>query len=143
VGDLQARRADGARAGGFPAPSGIRPAAERRGRKRVGLLPQERTPVREGAEIVDEAEIIGSVCSGGFGPTRRPVGDGLPRQRLCRTGHASLGHRSWEKGAFACKQNAICSTTLLSWLIDCSISNAVALTCTNVTQPPQKVHLNI
>ncbi|MGH8412756.1 MAG: glycine cleavage T C-terminal barrel domain-containing protein, partial [Pseudomonas sp.] len=39
-------------------------------RKRVGLLPQERTPVREGAEIVNEAgEIIGSVCSGGFGPT--------------------------------------------------------------------------
>lgn len=38
--------------------------------KRIGLLPQERTPVREGAEIVNEAgEIIGSVCSGGFGPT--------------------------------------------------------------------------
>jgi len=39
-------------------------------RKRVGLLPQERTPVREGAEIVNETgDIIGSVCSGGFGPT--------------------------------------------------------------------------
>jgi aminomethyltransferase len=34
------------------------------------LLPQERTPVREGAEIVDANDtIIGTVCSGGFGPT--------------------------------------------------------------------------
>ncbi|MBW4968368.1 hypothetical protein KZZ04_18720 [Pseudoalteromonas sp. CR1] len=33
-------------------------------------MPQERTPVREGAEIVDEhGTVIGSVCSGGFGPT--------------------------------------------------------------------------
>ena len=39
-------------------------------RKRVGLLPQERTPVREGAEIVDaNGTSIGTVCSGGFGPT--------------------------------------------------------------------------
>jgi glycine cleavage system aminomethyltransferase T len=47
------RRADGARAGGFPAPSDLRPAAHGVARKRVGLLPQERTPVREGADIVD------------------------------------------------------------------------------------------
>lgn len=38
--------------------------------QRVGLLPQERTPVREGAEIVDEhGTVIGTVCSGGFGPS--------------------------------------------------------------------------
>ena len=65
------RRADGARAGGFPGAENV--FAQQQGgvtRKRVGLLPQERTPVREGAEIVNEAgEIIGSVCSGGFGPT--------------------------------------------------------------------------
>jgi aminomethyltransferase len=81
----------------FPAPSGICPA-ERRGRKRVGLLPQERTPVREGAEIVDEA--AKSSAASAAAALARPsaaVGDGLPRQRLCRTGHASLGHRSWEK----------------------------------------------
>lgn len=67
----KARRADGARAGGFPGAEQIF-AQQQNGvlRKRVGLLPQERTPVREGAEIVNEAgEIIGSVCSGGFGPT--------------------------------------------------------------------------
>lgn len=65
------RRADGARAGGFPGADTVF-AQQRNGvsRKRVGLLPQERTPVREGAEIVNEAgEIIGTVCSGGFGPT--------------------------------------------------------------------------
>ncbi|CAM3987070.1 Aminomethyltransferase, mitochondrial [Pseudomonas reidholzensis] len=65
------RRADGARAGGFPGAEVVF-AQQQQGvaRKRVGLLPQERTPVREGAEIVDEAgTVIGSVCSGGFGPT--------------------------------------------------------------------------
>ncbi|WOE78222.1 glycine cleavage system aminomethyltransferase GcvT [Pseudomonas protegens] len=65
------RRADGARAGGFPGAQAIF-AQQQDGvsRKRVGLLPQERTPVREGAEIVDaEGNIIGNVCSGGFGPT--------------------------------------------------------------------------
>lgn len=65
------RRADGERAGGFPGAESV--FAHQQGgvaRKRVGLLPQERTPVREGAEIVDEAgTVIGTVCSGGFGPT--------------------------------------------------------------------------
>ena len=65
------RRADGARAGGFPGAERMF-AQQQNGvsRKRVGLLPQERTPVREGAELVNETgEIIGTVCSGGFGPT--------------------------------------------------------------------------
>ncbi|MGC5701419.1 glycine cleavage system aminomethyltransferase GcvT [Pseudomonas sp. NFXW11] len=65
------RRADGARAGGFPGAEQIF-AQQHNGvaRKRVGLLPQERTPVREGAEIVDaDGQVIGHVCSGGFGPT--------------------------------------------------------------------------
>ena len=67
----KARRADGVRAGGFPGAAQVF-AQQQAGvaRKRVGLLPQERTPVREGAEIVDEAgQVIGQVCSGGFGPT--------------------------------------------------------------------------
>ncbi|NBF08965.1 glycine cleavage system aminomethyltransferase GcvT [Pseudomonas sp. Fl4BN1] len=65
------RRADGARAGGFPGAEVIfTQQKDGVSRKRVGLLPQERTPVREGAEIVDaEGNIIGNVCSGGFGPT--------------------------------------------------------------------------
>ncbi len=67
----KARRADGPRAGGFPGAEAIF-AQQRDGvsRKRVGFLPQERTPVREGAEIVNRAgDSIGTVCSGGFGPT--------------------------------------------------------------------------
>jgi aminomethyltransferase len=65
------RRADGARAGGFPGAEQIF-AQQQAGvsRKRVGLLPQERTPVREGVEIVDANDkTIGTVSSGGFGPT--------------------------------------------------------------------------
>ena len=67
----KARRADGPRAGGFPGAETLF-AQQQKGvaRKRVGLLPQERTPVREGAEIVDaDGTVIGTVCSGGFGPT--------------------------------------------------------------------------
>ncbi len=65
------RRADGARAGGFPGADTVSDQQQRGvARKRVGLLPQERTPVREGAEIVDSAgKTVGRVCSGGFGPT--------------------------------------------------------------------------
>ena len=65
------RRADGERAGGFPGAERIF-AQQRDGvaRKRVGLLPQERVPVREGAEIVDaDGHTIGQVSSGGFGPS--------------------------------------------------------------------------
>ncbi|KRP61748.1 glycine cleavage system aminomethyltransferase GcvT [Pseudomonas trivialis] len=67
----KARRSDGARAGGFPGAEHVF-SQQQAGvnRKRVGLLPQERTPVREGAEIVDEqGTVIGSICSGGFGPS--------------------------------------------------------------------------
>ncbi|MBD8492518.1 glycine cleavage system aminomethyltransferase GcvT [Pseudomonas syringae] len=67
----KARRIDGARAGGFPGAERIF-AQQHDGiqRKRVGLLPQERTPVREGAVIVDEQDRpIGEVSSGGFGPS--------------------------------------------------------------------------
>ncbi|OHW41013.1 glycine cleavage system aminomethyltransferase GcvT [Pseudomonas sp. 06C 126] len=65
------RRADGARAGGFPGADRIFTQQQAGiSRKRVGLLPQERTPVREGAEIVDDhGTVIGTVCSGGFGPS--------------------------------------------------------------------------
>ncbi|MCY1298601.1 Aminomethyltransferase [compost metagenome] len=67
----KARRADGVRAGGFPGDDMIF-AQQQEGvvSKRVGLLPQERIPVREGAEIVDaEGTVIGQVTSGGFGPS--------------------------------------------------------------------------
>ena len=67
----KARRTDGPRAGGFPGADTIFTQQQQGvARKRVGLLPQERTPVREGAEVVDaQGNVIGTVCSGGFGPT--------------------------------------------------------------------------
>ena len=67
----KARRADGVRAGGFPGAERIF-AQQRDGvvSKRVGLLPMERVPVREGALIVNAQEqVIGRVTSGGFGPS--------------------------------------------------------------------------
>jgi aminomethyltransferase len=87
------RRADGARAGGFPGAERIF-AQQQDGvaRKRIGLLPQERTPVREDAEIVDEAgSVIGRVCSGGFGPSlSAPVAMGY-----LDTAHAALDTPVW------------------------------------------------
>ncbi|AIR89650.1 glycine cleavage system aminomethyltransferase GcvT [Pseudomonas cremoricolorata] len=67
----KARRNDGVRAGGFPGAETVF-AQQRDGvaRKRVGLLVQARSPVREGAEIVNAAgQAVGQVTSGSFGPT--------------------------------------------------------------------------
>ena len=67
----KARRAGGAREGGFPGADIIlRQFAEGVSRKRVGLRPQGRAPVREGVELTDkEGRVIGQVTSGGFGPS--------------------------------------------------------------------------
>ena len=67
------RRSGGERAGGFPGASVIlaqldHPANVKR--KRVGLKPEGRAPIREGVELQDAAgNKIGIVTSGGFGPT--------------------------------------------------------------------------
>lgn len=67
------RRRDGARAGGFPGADVIlAELAEGPAKKRVGLRPEGRAPIREGVAIFDAAEggaQIGTVCSGGFGPS--------------------------------------------------------------------------
>ncbi|WP_286786623.1 MULTISPECIES: glycine cleavage system aminomethyltransferase GcvT [Pseudomonas] len=87
------RRADGARAGGFPGAERIF-AQQRDGapNKRVGLLPQERVPVREGAEIVDaQGQVIGQVSSGGFGPSLgAPVAMGY-----VQSSHAAIDTPVW------------------------------------------------
>jgi len=73
------RRPGGARAGGYPGAAVIeQQLSEGVERKRVGLAPQGRAPVREGAELFDAGgERIGAVTSGGFGPTvERPVAMG-------------------------------------------------------------------
>ncbi len=67
------RRQGGARAGGFPGADIILPQIGNSvPRKRVGLKPEGRAPMREGVEIYasETAESpIGSITSGGFGPT--------------------------------------------------------------------------
>ena len=75
----KARRADGARPGGFPGARRILAqlaAATEPGardaitKKRVGLVGVDRTPVREGSPLVDaDGAVLGRVTSGTFGPT--------------------------------------------------------------------------
>ncbi len=56
--------------GGFPGAARInREIAEGTGRKWVGLRIEGRLPAREGAEVFNGAEKIGTVTSGGFSPT--------------------------------------------------------------------------
>ncbi len=69
----KARRAGGARAGGFPGAARIlKELADGPARRRVGLRPEGRAPMREGTEIFAGPEggaPIGAVTSGGFGPS--------------------------------------------------------------------------
>ena len=67
------RRNGGARAGGFPGADKILAQFDNgAARRRVGLRPEGRAPVREGAALfaaADASEPVGTVTSGGFGPT--------------------------------------------------------------------------
>jgi aminomethyltransferase len=69
----KSRRLGGARAGGFPGADAILLQFEKgAARRRVGLRPEGRAPVREGAALFADAtsiEQIGTVTSGGFGPS--------------------------------------------------------------------------
>ncbi|WP_026757906.1 glycine cleavage system aminomethyltransferase GcvT [Sediminimonas qiaohouensis] len=81
------RRNGGARAGGFPGAERILQELEDGApRKRVGLRPQGRAPMREGVELFAEeagGAPVGVITSGGFGPTvGGPVAMGyLPAER--------------------------------------------------------------
>jgi aminomethyltransferase len=87
----KSRRTGGARAGGFPGADVILAQLEKGApRCRVGLQPEGRAPVREGAPLFADSssgEQIGAVTSGGFGPSiGAPVAMGyLP------TPHGSAG----------------------------------------------------
>lgn len=69
----KSRRHGGPRAGGFPGAEKILLQLEKGApRRRVGLKPEGRAPVREGAPLFADAassEQIGAVTSGGFGPS--------------------------------------------------------------------------
>ncbi len=87
----KSRRNGGVRAGGFPGADKILSQLEKGApRRRAGLRPEGRAPVREGAPLFADAassEQIGAVTSGGFGPSvNAPIAMGyLP------SSHAAIG----------------------------------------------------
>ena len=92
------RRTGGDRAGGFPgADKVLDELANGASRKRVGLQPQGRAPMREGIELfADETspDPIGKITSGGFGPTvGGPVAMGYLPTDLCQTGTQVFGEQ--------------------------------------------------
>lgn len=92
----KARRAGGARAAGFPGAHVIlghlQDGVERR---RVGLLPEGRAPMREGVELFaaqSGGTAIGVITSGGFGPTiGGPVAMGYVPTGLSKPGQPLWG----------------------------------------------------
>ncbi|MFE1599683.1 glycine cleavage system aminomethyltransferase GcvT [Methylobacterium sp. ID0610] len=86
------RRRGGARAGGFPGETRILHELETgTARRRVGLRPEGRAPVRAGAPLRSEADgtSLGSVTSGSFGPSLgAPVAMGY-----VAAAHAQAGQR--------------------------------------------------
>jgi aminomethyltransferase len=94
------RRGGGARAGGFPGASKIIAAcadatgaiAQKPSRKRVGLIAQERVPVREGVELFipndsSDGKPIGKITSGLLGPTiNLPIAMGYVPAELSANG---------------------------------------------------------
>jgi aminomethyltransferase len=87
----KSRRNGGARAGGFPGAETILTEFERGAtRRRVGLSPEGRAPVRAGTQLfLDETSSnpVGHVTSGGFGPTvEAPVAMGYTDATLAEIG---------------------------------------------------------
>jgi aminomethyltransferase len=89
------RRRGGARAGGFPGAEIIFGQIEAgAARRRVGLLPEGRAPMREGVELFAEegGPAVGRITSGGFGPTLgAPVAMGYVPTALAAPGTGVLG----------------------------------------------------
>ncbi|KIN75056.1 Aminomethyltransferase [Sulfitobacter noctilucae] len=89
------RRAGGDRAGGFPGAEVIlAQLSDGASRKRVGLLPEGRAPMREGVALFDAAEDgsqVGQITSGGFGPSvGAPVAMGY-----VDSDHSAIGTTLW------------------------------------------------
>lgn len=86
------RRAGGAREGGFPGAKRIlAELADGAQRRRVGLLPEGRAPMREGTKLFESessADPIGSITSGGFSPTlEKPIAMGYLPRAFAATGN--------------------------------------------------------
>jgi aminomethyltransferase len=85
---IQKRRREG---GGFPGAAVVqKQLAEGAPRRRVGLLPEGRAPMREGTPLQNaEGREVGTVTSGGFGPTLGgPVAMGYVTADLAAEGTA-------------------------------------------------------
>lgn len=100
------RRTEGEREGGFPgADVVLAMLQEGAPRKRVGLLPEGRAPMREGVAIFDAAEggvQVGSVTSGSFGPTvEGPVAMGYVTSDLAKPGTSLWGEVRGKRMALA------------------------------------------
>ncbi len=89
------RRRGGARAGGFPGADIILgQIGTGAARRRVGLLPEGRAPMREGVELFaeDGGAAVGRITSGGFGPSLgAPVAMGYVPTGLAVPGTMVLG----------------------------------------------------
>ncbi len=87
------RRSGGARAGGYPGADAINAQLLNGApRKRVGLIGQERAPVREGATLVDAAgQPLGTVTSGTLAPTVNQV----IAMAYLPTAQAAVGQTVW------------------------------------------------
>ena len=84
----KARRKGGDREGGFPGADRIlRELSEGAPRKRVGLLPEGRAPMRAHTPLFDGETQVGEITSGGFGPSlERPISMGYVLTNLSETG---------------------------------------------------------
>ena len=90
----KARRAGGAREGGFPGATRIlQELATGPERRRVGLRPDGRAPMREGTALfAPDGTPVGSVTSGGFGPSvGAPIAMGYVASHFATTGTALEG----------------------------------------------------
>ena len=86
-----ARRATGARAGGFPGAETVLAQIEDGARKTLtGLMPEGRAPMRPGTKLFDDAgKSVGTITSGGFSPS---LGKPISIARM-DTQSASAGNR--------------------------------------------------
>ncbi len=89
------RRVGGTRAGGFPGEEAILGQLEGGAtRKRVGLRPEGRAPMREGVTLhaTEDGPAIGQVTSGGFGPSvNGPVAMGYVPSEFASVGTKVFG----------------------------------------------------
>ncbi len=90
------RRRGGAREGGFPGAARILDELENgAARRRVGILPEGRAPMREGTPLFageTDGEPVGAVTSGAFGPSlERPVSMGYVPTEMADPGTALFG----------------------------------------------------